>query len=79
MTNSWHLASELQTKCDGKHEHERLVGGKASEAEIYPDGLCKAICRGLIKEKNARRGGAIPLRFGDGHFEKWAMHERKLA
>ena len=31
-----------------------MVGGRAAEAGKYPDELCRAICRGLLKEKRER-------------------------
>ena len=51
MTNSWHLAEELKKRCDGTHEHQALVNDRARDAQVYPQELCKAICRGLIKQK----------------------------
>ena len=50
MTNSFWLALELKTKCDGRHEHQWLMGGRAKAAAMYPTGLCRAICRGLRNE-----------------------------
>ena len=47
MTNAWHIAEELSRKCDGSHEHQPLVSGRAHAAQVYPEGLCRAICRGL--------------------------------
>ena len=54
MTNSWWLAQELCRRCDGGHAHVQLLGGRAAETAKYPQELCRAICRGLIKEKRAR-------------------------
>jgi len=50
MTNSKEIASELKRKCRGEHAHGHLMGKRAQEAAIYPEALCKAICRGLLKE-----------------------------
>ena len=53
MTNCESIGRELSVKCDGSHDHQPLVGGRAAGAARYPPGLCKAICRGLcgaIKE-----------------------------
>ena len=50
MTNSLHIAKELSTRCDGSHKHQHLIGGRAAEAAIYPDPLCRAICQGLISQ-----------------------------
>ena len=50
MTNSWAIAGELGKRCDGKRQHQQLVGGRAGPAARYPKGLCEAICMGLLKE-----------------------------
>ena len=57
MTNSRTLGAELQRRCDKSHEHQTLVDGRAKMAEQYPDGLCRAICRGIIKLKMERARG----------------------
>ena len=54
MTNSRSLGKELKVKCDGSHEHQPLVDGRAKDAARYPPALCRAICRGLQKEKMQR-------------------------
>ena len=54
MTNSRALAKELQKKCDRTHEHQVLLDGRAAGAARYPAGLCKAICRGIVREKKER-------------------------
>ena len=51
MTNSRAIARELSRRCNGQHSHQPLVDGRAKDAAMYPDGLCRAICRGLVKEK----------------------------
>ena len=51
MTNSHGIASELSRRCDGKHKHQQLIGGRAAAAARYPPQLCEAICRGLLIEK----------------------------
>ena len=68
MTNSWHISNELMCRCDGKHDHQALMGAnRASKAQVYPAGLCRAFCRGLMREVQMRRGGTIPLmRFQHG-------------
>ena len=37
--------------CDGSHLHQHLIGGRAAAAALYPPELCKAICRGLVKQR----------------------------
>ena len=54
MTNSWLIGRELRRTCDGTHEHQPLIDGRAKEAVRYPPGLCRAICRGISKEKMKR-------------------------
>ena len=50
MTNSYSIARELEKTCDGAHRHQALVEGRANATERYPPALCRAICRGFIKE-----------------------------
>ena len=54
MTNSRALGQELSRRCDGKHDHQCLVDGRARAASKYPPGLCKAICRGIVKRMRER-------------------------
>ena len=51
MTNSYHIAKELGRTCDGTHRHQSLIGGRAKQTERHPQGLCRAICRGLVAER----------------------------
>ena len=47
LTNSVHIAQELNRKCQGDHEHIPIMGGNLSkQAQVYPKELCVAICRG---------------------------------
>ena len=39
LTNSACLADRLDKKCDGKHTHATLLGGRAKDAQIYPPKL----------------------------------------
>ena len=50
ITNSQDIAKELSRRCPGLHTHQPLLDGWAKSAATYPDGLCKAICRGIAKE-----------------------------
>ena len=50
MSNSEAVLKELSRKCDGKHKHEPLLDGRAKAAAIYPEGLCRAICKGLMEQ-----------------------------
>ena len=44
------IAEALSEKCDGQHQHIRLVGGRASRADVYPDEMCCRIFKGLIEQ-----------------------------
>ena len=46
VTNLRQIAAELSMRCDGKHQHQSLVGIRARKATEYPEGLCRDICRG---------------------------------
>ena len=54
MTNSWWIAQELSRLCDGTHRHCHLVGGRAKKAQEYTEEMCRAICRGLLKEQRPK-------------------------
>ena len=54
MTNSPCIAEELSRRCKGEHVHQPLVDGRAKDAAIYPEPLCRAICVGLIRELESR-------------------------
>ena len=51
MTNIPEVKDELGVKCDGRHEHQQLISGRAQKAEVYPQELCKAICRSVVNLK----------------------------
>ena len=51
LTNIPEAKTELGVMCDKSHEHQQLIAGRAKKAEIYPEGLCKAICRTVMKLK----------------------------
>lgn len=50
IANSYEVAMELRRRCDGSHEHQNLMSGRAKKAEEYPSGLCRAVVRGLKKQ-----------------------------
>ena len=58
MTNSRSVGNELRRKCDGSHQHQMLLDGRAKEAARYPPALCRATCRGIAKEKCRGRWGS---------------------
>ena len=51
MSNAGFILDELSATCDGSHFHIPLVNGRAAKAAVYPEELCKAICRGYIKQR----------------------------
>ena len=57
MTNLRSVGSELRRKCDGSHQHQMVLDGRAKEAARYPPALCRAICRGIAKEHMQRQMG----------------------
>ena len=57
MTNSYHIAQELRRRCNGSHKHQALTDGRAARAARYPPELCRAICRGMLKEIAAEEAG----------------------
>ena len=49
MTNAEGIANELNERCNGQHQHVKLLNGKASSAEVHPDELCFRILKGLME------------------------------
>ena len=50
MSNAAEILKQLGKNCDGSHEHQPLVQGRASQAQVYPKPLCQAICKGLMEQ-----------------------------
>ena len=62
LTNAPQIAVELEHRCNGNHKHLRLEGGdKCKRAQVYPDELCRAVCRGAAREKEYRDQGLYCL------------------
>jgi hypothetical protein len=60
MTSSWTLYNELSKPCrDLTHKHVALVGGRASQCQVYPPALCEAMCRGIAKQQAWDAGGVV--------------------
>ena len=49
MTNAKGIVNQLSERCNGKHQHVKLLDGRASRAEVYPDELCLRIFKGLME------------------------------
>ena len=74
MTNPGPIGHELKRKCYGGHEHQPLVDGRAKGAARYPPALCRAIFRGVAKEKMQRQWGIRAVaEVGEG------VHRRTVA
>ena len=56
MSNSKEILKELGKMCPGDHLRQPLVNGRAEKAAVYPEGLCRAICRGLIRQIEQEKG-----------------------
>ena len=50
MSNACEVLAQLGRQCDGSHKHEPLLNNRAGAAAIYPEGLCKAICKGMKRQ-----------------------------
>ena len=66
LTNSPCIASKLRATCEGAHthpgaRHASLFGGRAKQAQVYPPGLCDAICQGLSEQIDLDRKGQFLL------------------
>ena len=59
MTSSNCIARELDKKCDGGHTHVPLMAGRAAAAQVYPDMLCEAICRGVVNQKKFDKSNMV--------------------
>ena len=51
LSNAEEILDELGKKCQGNHEHVPLTDGRAREAAVYTPSLCRAICRGFIRQR----------------------------
>ena len=71
MSSSWTVIEELDGACNGLHKrHNHLIDGRAKEAEVYPPELCRAICRGVARQKAIDESGA---------YSSAPMSERQLS
>lgn len=66
MNNSPCIAMQMQRRCPNRncyqvHKHVQLNGGRAKVAQLYPPGLCRAICKGLVDQMEADRNGQYLL------------------
>ena len=59
VTSSRCLVEEFSRKCDGGHDHVRLMVGRAAAARVCPEMLCEAICRGVVKQKKFEKTSRV--------------------
>ena len=50
ITNSFEIDMELQKKCNEDRVHQELAEGSVKWTARYPRNLCRAICKGLLRE-----------------------------
>ena len=53
MTTSRQMATLLEKRCDGSHEHQPLVGGRCKDAAYYPIPLIQTILEGIRATKDS--------------------------
>ncbi len=51
ISSSRSVRQELEDKRTGAHAHVPSVGGRAAGAQVYPQMLCEAICRGVARQQ----------------------------
>ena len=68
MSNSDVMLQQLMRKCDHEHIHQPLVGGRCKAAAMYPEGLVKAILRGISLQATQ-----------DEQFKKWQQSSKVCA
>ena len=66
MTNYPCIAAQLDKRCRNTkqhqvHQHVTLQGGRPHAAQVYPPGLCKAICEGIRQQKIVDEKGQFLL------------------
>ena len=50
VTNSAAVARRLDKRCMGGHRHVSRGRGRATSSRVHPQGLCDAVCQGLIDD-----------------------------
>ena len=79
-TNAEGLSNELNERCDGYHQHVKLLNGRGSRAEVYPDELlCFRILKGLMEtmKKDGRiHANGIGVAMAEEESETWDQMEK---
>ena len=65
LTSSIELAKMLNKQCPGGHRHVHLVEGKARAAAVYPRNLCRAVCRGTVRQARMDASDMICMKCTD--------------
>ena len=83
MTNEPYIALQLQKGCPNRtgkihHRHVILEGSRTKPAQVYPEGLCKAICTGLIQQISMDRKGPFMIAHLDGTEQEAADGRQQL-
>ena len=55
MSNASEILTAIGRTCDGNHVHQPLLDGRAGFAAIYPQALCQAMCKGLVKQLHMKK------------------------
>ena len=77
LTNSEIMSHQLCRRCKRDHEHQPLVGGRCSDAAMYPVPLVRAILRGIElqhkegKMMSSSRVCAMPMSYKTGKVESF--------
>ena len=61
LSNSPYVLNILSRRCARDHHHQVLIGGRAQQAQVYPEELCCCILKGLRRQLNA--DGILSNRF----------------
>ena len=56
LTNSVVSARALSRRCPENHRHVHLMEGRARAAAVYPQELCRTICRATLEQAKADAG-----------------------
>ena len=59
MSSSVEVLRGLSRRCEGDHVHQPLLGGRARAAAVYPPALCRAILRGIERQRRVE-GEPVP-------------------
>ena len=68
LTNSVAMMKALSRRCPGHHRHVHLMEGRARAAAIYPQKLCRAVCRATMEQAKMDAGdlACMPCSDSDG-------------